>query len=194
MTFHLEDIEASHQANPRTFLRPNDDEIANLKIGEMVRLFFVFNFTTEDGCRAERMWVELTEINNDSCKGYLTNQPAYIKDIQIGDIIDFKKENIATVHISPRFDESQKAIITPKALEEHRIDWVVRGEDRQHETDSGWQLFFGDESQEYLDSCSPVLVTLNSVLAFEPRLETVFAGGGTQYEWNETVFDYIKVE
>lgn len=193
MTYHLQDIEKSHELNPRTFLRPSDIEIEQLKVGDLVRLFFVLEFQSEDNCRAERMWVEIKEIDSHNFSGYLTNQPRYIKEIQIGDIVKFKKNNIATVLTEPLFDETQKAIITQKALVNRRVDWVLRSEERHHETDSGWQLYFGDETQEYLDSEKPLLVPLSQVLSFEPRLEKVFSGSGNQYEWNEESCDYIKV-
>ena len=83
--FSLENVQAEHQKNPRHFLIPSQEEINQLKLGDQVRLIFVLDTVLENGCRAERMWVELTEIHDGKFKGRLTNQPAYITSIQLGD-------------------------------------------------------------------------------------------------------------
>jgi hypothetical protein len=194
MSYHLQDIPSAHKDNPRTFLKPTDEDISSLKIGDLVRLFFVFDFVSDDGCRAERMWVEISEINGDQFAGYLNNQPRYLKDIHVGDLVRFERKNIATVLVPLALDESQKAIISPRALEKRQINWALRSPERHHESDSGWQLYFGDETEEYLDSIRPSLITLKDVLAFEPRLEEVFAGTGSEYEWDEAIFGYLKVK
>jgi hypothetical protein len=194
-SYYLENIYQTHKEHPRTFLTPTKQEIQNLKVGDLVRVFFVFNFQPDDGCRAERMWLVLSKINGDEYKGFLTNQPVYIKDLQVGEEITFNTENIASVKVEPLFDESKIALITKKALNLEQINWVLRSDDLHNATDSGWQLYYGDETEEYIDDARNIkLIKLADVLAFEPRLEKVFASKeGTAFEWDEETTDFIHV-
>ena len=79
--FSLENVFAEHQKKPRHFLIPSQEEINQLRLGDQVRLIFVLDTVLENGCRAERMWVELTEICDEKFKGRLTNKPAFITSI-----------------------------------------------------------------------------------------------------------------
>ena len=45
-------------AKTLTFLIPSQKD-QQLKLGDQVRLIFVLDTVLENGCRAERMWVEL---------------------------------------------------------------------------------------------------------------------------------------
>ncbi|MFR1903769.1 MAG: hypothetical protein ACLSXY_07285 [Veillonella sp.] len=49
-------------------LIPSQEEINQLKLGDQVRLIFLLDTVLENGCRAERMWVELTEIRDGKFK------------------------------------------------------------------------------------------------------------------------------
>jgi hypothetical protein len=64
------------------------------------------------------------------------------------------------------------------------------------ENDSGWQLFYGDETEEYLDEPGNVMsIRLSDVLAFEPRLEEVFGStAGTALEWDESAIRFTEAE
>ena len=64
------------------------------------------------------------------------------------------------------------------------------------ENDSGWQLFYGDETEEYLDEPGNVTsIRLSDVLAFEPRLEEVFGStAGTAFEWDESAIRFTEAE
>lgn len=189
-SFYLEDISIEAAKNPRHFLKPTDEELDNLKIGEMVRLFFVLK-EQRDNCRAERMWVEIEHIEKDTITGYLTNQPFYIEDIQIGDIIAFNRKNIATVIVENSFDENKQAIISKRALEHRAVNWLLR-EEPSHDNDSGWQLYYGDEDDDYANQSSNyAIISLSSVLDFEPRLEKAFASSHDAFEWDDDSHDFI---
>ena len=193
LDYYLEDIiESQKRHGTRKFLRPTDNEIDGLKIGDIVRLFFVLNFETTDGCRAERMWVEITEINGDNFKGILTNTPVYIKDIGTGDIVKFSRTNIATVTTKLTFDETKKALISKRAMNKKEINWAYKDEPLNN-MDSGWQLFYGDEDDNYNSNPSNIIiVSLEYILSFEPRLEDVFASENTAFEWNEKDMKFIE--
>jgi len=191
-SFYLENIPERAKENPRQFLKPTAAELDNLKVGDPVRLFFIFNFKTADGCHAERMWIEISEIDNDNFKGSLTNQPVYIKDIQVGDEVEFTRDNIATIIVKPKFDETKKAIITKKALHKRQINWVMRSK-LNNPQDSGWRFFHGDEDQDYLDDPNnSTIVTLESVLQFEPKLENVLPSNGSAFDWDDESGEFVE--
>ena len=180
--FSLEDVQAKHQKNPRHFLIPSQEEINQLKLGDQVRLIFVLDTVLENGCRAERMWVELTEIRDRKFKGRLTNQPAYITSIQLGDELDFAREHIASLMIPQLNLDTQKgAMITKDCFLRREINWAIHDEPH-HPQDSGWQFFTGYESQEDLDDPSKItIISLEDALEMEPLLETVLDKNGEAY-------------
>lgn len=193
-TYYLQNIAQTNE-NPRFFQKPTKEEISSLKVGDQVRLFFVLKFDTGDGCRAERMWVEITEVDNQNFKGELVNQPRYIKELSISDIIDFRAENIATILLPgpSAFDENMLAIITERAWNNHQINWVIKGEPN-NERDSGWQLYYGDEDDEYLSDIKNALIkSLEEILACEPLLNKVFASNHDQFEWSEDQLKFVEV-
>lgn len=194
--FYLEDVMDLNKQFPRTFLIPAKKEIDNLKIGTLVKLIFVMKKTLKNGCNAERMWVKITNIESGNFTGILNNDPYYLKSIKCGDTITFKAENIAAIYVKETpFNEKLFAIITKKALESRQINWVVRTDDLNNEQDSGWQLFFGDETPEYLDDASnSAIVSLENVLSFEPLLEAVFSRSGYAYEYSEDDNKFIEVK
>lgn len=194
--FHLENVIEKNIEFPRTFLKPNQEEIEKLDIGNLIKLIFVMESPQKNGCRAEKMWVEITNNQNGVFKGVLDNEPYYLKSIKAGDIITFKEENIASIYGGETsFNEKLFAIITQKALDKRQINWVVRTDDLDNEQDSGWQLFYGDESDEYLeDSRNAKIISLEQVLSFEPLLESVFSTYGYAYEYSERNNKFIKVK
>ncbi len=193
-SYHLENIIDSSKKFPRTFQRPTEREIQQLKIGDLVRLFFVLDSQSKEKRSAERMWVEIFEINGENYKGYLTNQPYYIHELSLGDIVKFKTENIATVLTDLNINENLKAIISKRALEKRQVNWILR-EETSREEDSGWQFYFGDEDQDYLDiveNCQ--IITLKEVLSFEPRIETILGSSHNAFEWNEEENQFVEAD
>lgn len=194
--FYLENVVDLNKQFPRTFLIPAKKEIDNLKIGTLVKLIFVMKKPLENGCHAERMWVKITSIKSGNFTGVLNNDPYYLKSIRCGDTITFKAENIAAIYVEGTpFDEKLFAIITKRALESRQINWIVRTDDLNNEQDSGWQLFYGDETPEYLDDASnSAIVSLENVLSFEPLLEAVFSSSGNAYEYSECDNKFVEVK
>jgi hypothetical protein len=87
-----------------------------------------------------------------------------------------------------------KAIITLRALENQKINWVIRDEPLNDE-DSGWQLYFGDEDEDYLENFdNSTLITLENVLLFEPKLAQVFASAHNAFEWDATAKEFVEQE
>lgn len=92
-------------------------------------------------------------------------------------------------------DVSQlKAIITLKAMENQKINWALLDKPLNDE-DSGWQLYYGDEDEEYLDNYdNSTLITLENVLLFEPKLKKAFESNHNAYEWDEASADFVEVD
>ena len=195
--YFLEDVIEKNSENPRKFIIPTADEIDNLKVGNSVRLIFTMQTPQDDGCSAERMWLTITTIKDNKFSGQLENTPHYLKSIKCGDIIDFKKENIATVIVkgTAKFDEQQLVFISKRAVENREINWIVRADDLCGENDSGWQLFYGDEDDEYLDDPSMIVrLTIEQVLLFEPLLETPFIDRGYAYEYVDEIKMFVEAD
>ncbi|WPC40103.1 DUF2185 domain-containing protein [Clostridium sp. JS66] len=194
--FYLENVVEKNLQFPRTFLIPNKEEVGKLEIGNLVKLVFVMEELQEDGCRAEKMWVEIVNKQKDEFTGILTNNPYYLKSIKWGDMITFEEENIASTYgKKAAFDEKEFAIITKKALEKRQVNWVVRTDDLDNDQDSGWQLFYGDESEQYLDDYANAnIISLEDVLSFEPLLEEVFSNFGYAYEYSEAKNKFVEVK
>jgi len=192
----LEDVVKQNKEHPRTFLIPDKEEVDGLGAGSLVKLIFVMNKPQTNGCQAERMWVKINSKQGDVFEGELVNAPYYLKSIKYGDKITFKRENIASIYAEHSlFDEKKFAIITKKALENRQINWATRNDDLHNEQDSGWQLFYGDETPEYLDDANnSTLISLENVLSFEPLLEKVFCDTGNAYEYSVEHNKFVRVD
>lgn len=196
MGYTLEDIIQQNKKYPRHFMKPTAQEIDSLQPGDEVKLIFLFPRPLENGCSGERMWVVIDSINGDNFVGILENDPCFLATIKAGDKIEFQKKNIASVITpAPDFDPEKFAIITKRAFENREINYVVRGDDLCNEKDSGWQLFYGDEDDDYLENTdNAMLITLHDVLNFEPLLEYAFIENGRSYEYNEEHNAYEEAE
>lgn len=193
--FYLENVIEKNHEFPRTYLIPSSDDMDKLKVGDTVKLIFVMDKPQSDGCRAEKMWVIIDSIEDDVFKGTLNNDPYYLKKIKSGDMIDFRTENIASVlREKSSLDENKFAIITKKALDMRQVNWAVKSEEIDNSQDSGWQLFYGDEDDDYLeDLTNAKLLSFGEVLNFEPLLEKAFTGDGNAYEYSVSDNKFIEV-
>lgn len=193
-TFILENAQEHHAADPRHFLIPTQEELDAIGPDSLVQLVFVLPQESADGCRAERMWVHVTVREGDQLGGVLANEPHYIQEIKLGDPIAFEISNVAAVYhkdAAPAYDGELMCIITRKALEKGEINWVVRG-DPVNEVDSGWQLFYGDEDEAYLDDANnAALFPLREMLRMEPLLDKVFSSSSTAFAFYPEMQDFI---
>lgn len=193
--YYIEDAVKQNKINPRTFLIPSKEEIDNLEVENLVKLIFVMKRPQTNGCRAERMWVKIKFIDNDKFIGVLDNDPYYLKTIKSGDEITFQSNNIASIYSSEStLNEKMFAIITNKALEYRQINWAIRTDEKDSEEDSGWQLFYGGESADYLnDPNNAKIIFLENVLAFEPLLEKAFNSSGNNYKYSIDINDFEEI-
>lgn len=192
--FYLENVIEKNIQFSRTFLIPTQEEIDKLEIGNLVKLIFVMEVPQKNGCRAEKMWVKIINIQKGIFTGILDNEPYYLKSIKVGEAITFKAENIAGIYGGKSsINEKLFAIITKKALDRRQINWVVRTDDLNNEQDSGWQLFYGDEDEQYLeDTNNAAIISLEDALSFEPLLESVFGSFGYAFEYSESENKFVE--
>ena len=127
-SYTLENVQEVHMQFPRTFIIPTEEEIEDLKIDDLVKLIFCLPEETDNDCRAERMWVQITEISEDGFSGILDNEPYYIQNLHSGDLITFQKKHIAAIFIRGKsvIDESKFAVITLRALEHREVNWAYQ--------------------------------------------------------------------
>ena len=190
-SYTLADVPALHKQFPRTFLKPYDDRLDTLKIGEHVKLVFL---PVDPEIRPERMWVIITKIDGNRYWGTLDNEPSDVPNLKADDEIEFLRENIAQTMDPFDCDVKKIAIITLKALEKRQINCACWRKPNK-EFDSGWRLLYGNESDDYLQIPNNMtIIPLGEVLTFEPRLEEVFAGNSGVFHWNEEQMQYIRVE
>lgn len=95
--YFLENALKLHEEYTDTFEISSKEEIDSLKINDLVKLIFTEENDNPE-IMPERMWVKITEINEDNFKGILDNDPYYLKSIKCGDEVVFKSENIIDIY------------------------------------------------------------------------------------------------
>ncbi|PCI70126.1 MAG: hypothetical protein COB38_07480 [Gammaproteobacteria bacterium] len=93
-SWKLEDAQKVANEFPYTFHKPSKEVVSQLKAENQAKLIFEFESDDPEAPRAERMWVEITEVKNGMFSGYLDNDPNYIKDLKHKDPIEFRECHI----------------------------------------------------------------------------------------------------
>ena len=180
--WELEDIEIAARANPNTFFIPSETERRNQKVGDEVRLHFLLRDLNPDGPSGERMWVEIVKVDSEGkhYEGTLTNQPLHIRDLQMGDVIRFESRHIAQTIIKkgdPRWlDCAEKsAYVSKLVFEGERTLRFAYREDPDNEEDSGWRLFTGLETDQYVNDPKNIRIcNVGWLTDFDPTLFEIF--------------------
>lgn len=205
-TWYLENVRDIAKESPYTFYVPSDELIKMLSVGELVKLMFVNNARTDtDTMQAERMWVEIIQIDNDNFVGKLDNQPYEIQGLNAGNEVHFKDYHIMNVYNDELNDPVpslanqywDKCITTLAILNDNApISYICRTEPYNDE-DSGWQILSGNETQEYLDNAeNSRIVALGVLLNVDDSFIHLLSSDiGTAFEknkqgkWVETKFE-----
>lgn len=197
--WHLENIEETHKEYSDTFHIPSVQERRGLGVGRSVRLHFVFDKPAPDQCRAERMWVTITEkCGNEDYRGSLENEPVYIKSLSIGDTVSFKVCHIAQILIpktDPQWmDTMKKAIVSKRVFELRRVGFLYR-KAPYNDQDSGWIVWAGDEDDEFTqDSRNVHLVSLEDLLEVDESVEPILRSDvGAVFERGPNSPDFQRV-
>ena len=203
-TWSLENVINIGKECPYTFYLPSGTVLSMLKVGDAVKLMFNCEVENDKGWSAERMWVQITERERNSFKGFLDNEPYYIPDIKAGDIVEFSIENIMQTDLDdPEPSEvgvyTERCFVTGSILnDKNLVHQLYREEpdDKQREREySGWTLLSGLESEDYLnDSNNWYYVSLGSILNIDDRFKCLLNSEyETEYVWDENSSSYKKI-
>ncbi len=169
-SWKLEDAQKIAEEFPYTFHKPSNKVVSKLKKGNQAKLIFEFESDDSEAPQAERMWVEITRVENQQFFGYLDNDPAYIQDLKYKDPIEFNESHIIDTDLDdPIPSQTDKYIkrcfVTNNILYEgHDVGYLYKEEPDQDD-DSGWRFTTGLETDEYMeDSSNTSYVSLGAVL------------------------------
>ncbi len=100
--WELDDAQARHAESPDTFPIPGPQERIGLRVGDMVKLLFLFLNRQDDDSPiidCERMWVTVQKVVGGRFKGQLESLPVTSKALAPLDVIEFGPEHVAGVFI-----------------------------------------------------------------------------------------------
>lgn len=169
-SWKLEDAQKLADEFPYTFYKPSKEVVSQLKAENQAKLIFEFESDDPEAPRAERMWVEITEVKNGVFSGYLDNEPAYIKDLKHKDPVEFRECHIIDTDLDdpvPSITDKyiKRCFVTHNILYEGRPVGYLYREEPDYDDDSGWRFTAGDETDEYMeDSDNSSYVSLGAVL------------------------------
>ena len=202
-TWSLEDVTAIGKGAPYTFYLPSSSVIKQLKEGNIVKLMFNCGVENEHGWTAERMWVIITEINNGCYKGTLDNDPKYIPDIKYQDLVEFQAKHIMQTDIEETEEDIvgkylPRCYVTSQVLKDGLpVGQLYREHPSEEEENySGWTLFSGLETEEYLNNGENWnYVSLGAVLNKCDRFISVLDIEDYEHEfsWDSSISAYIKI-
>ncbi|MEL7122813.1 MAG: DUF2185 domain-containing protein [Bacteroidota bacterium] len=197
-SWRLEDAEPIAKENKYTFYKPSLAITSQLQKGNLVKLTFVFDSDNDEHPRGERMWVKVTEVSTDHFKGELDNHPFYLHELYAGDTIQFEHKHIIDhdldIHEPNLVDQYiNRCFVTSKVLYEYKevnylyIDESIEIDEDKHYEDSGWRIFVGDETDEYVNDPENIhFVSLGAVLKRDDSfIHLLEAPIGATYERDE---------
>lgn len=169
-SWELENAQKIADDYPYTFYKPSKEVVSQLKAGNQAKLIFEFESKDPEAPRAERMWVEITEVTQNDFSGYLDNDPAYIKDLKYKDPIKFNECHIIDTDLDdpvPSITDKyiKRCFVTNNILYEGQLVGYLYREEPDKDDDSGWRFATGSESDEYMDDSNNIsYVSLGAVL------------------------------
>lgn len=179
----LEEVSGRAIETPYTFYLPSAELVAQFQVGDLVKLIFQCEIESDQGCSAERMWVEIISRDGDQFVGRLDNTPRFIPDLQINDEIAFSSCHIIQ---SQRDDPVpsladqyiERCFVTGTVLNDqrpvhalYRDEVDAEGIERRF---SGWTLMAGDETDDYCDDPDNWhSVSLGAVLNIDDRFRSL---------------------
>ncbi|WP_456785984.1 DUF2314 domain-containing protein [Cellulomonas sp. P5_C5] len=92
----LADAVERHAAAPDTFRIPSDEATAAVQVGDRVKLVV----EPQTGL-AERLWVRVTSVGEESLEGALASDPAELRGLHAGDPVQFERRNIVAISRPP---------------------------------------------------------------------------------------------
>ena len=190
----LGDAEEQHRARPRSFFIPSLEERESIAVGGLARFLFVVRDPVPEAPRAERMWVEVRDVEATEYIGVLQNQPLAIGYMAVGDLVRFGAQHVIAIN-DPRwrFYEDKRAFVSRRLLEDDGLEpgFVC------HETGdkppeplsadaraSGWQLLVGHETDEELaDPANCRTPNLAWIIERYPAFGSLVFSGARDGQW-----------
>ena len=175
-TWTLEDAEKIANEHPYTFYKPSPEAIALLAPGCNVKLIFAFQSDDPSAPRAERMWVQIEDVNTGIFVGRLDNEPRYIADLKLGAKIHFEAKHIINTDVADPIPsivdkDVARCIVARKILDEGIPVGFLSREEPNDDKDSGWFMLGGDETDEYMDdSDNFACVSLGAILSVDDSI------------------------
>ena len=154
---NLANVENAHHEYPRTFSIPRSEQRRNLNIGQVVKLVFLLDAPGDDIPTAERMWVEVKEARGSQYIGILDNEPFHISNLKLGDAIEFGPEHVAALYRKPedpQIPHGKTVIVSHRILTEDVWPQRLVRQQPMDETESGWWIFSGEETEAELSDNS----------------------------------------
>ena len=93
-SWFLEDARKLAEEHPTSFAKPSREVLEPLEKGHKVKLIFNFKSNDPKIPSSERLWVELLLVQDNKLLGQLEDEPTFIKDLHIGEIIEFEERHI----------------------------------------------------------------------------------------------------
>ncbi|WP_333605178.1 immunity protein Imm33 domain-containing protein [Novosphingobium sp.] len=82
---------------PYTFFLPSGEQLGAIKQADLVKLMFEYSHQTEKWA-AERMWVKVSEAEDDRLRGILENVPDEpTSPLSLGDVIEFRRHHVLAI-------------------------------------------------------------------------------------------------
>lgn len=94
--YTLEDPRPIAKSAPYTFYLPSESDLTKLQPGDLVKLIFCSHPEAKNW-NAERMWVEIKEINSNGISGILDNEPSDMPQLKAGAQVQFQSFNIVDI-------------------------------------------------------------------------------------------------
>jgi len=140
-TYNLDNAEALHRENPRSFSIPRSEQRANLKVGQSAKLIFI-SATSSGPYSAERMWVEVVTAKKGSYVGKLDNTPTVISGLKIGDEVIFGPEHVIAVILPDEYQlpYGKYALVSDDIAEGNAWPNFVEKLATTDRLDSGWRV------------------------------------------------------
>lgn len=92
MRYTLVDGELQNKLTPETFGIPTKEEVEGIKDGDYVKVGF-----EEEGKQTERMWVQVTSIQDSVFAGILDNDPVQLDTVKYRDVVTFEAKHILSI-------------------------------------------------------------------------------------------------
>lgn len=205
-SWSLVDSEELAKEHKYTYYKPSRKITNQLKIGNLVKLNFQFESTNDEDPLGERMWVIITEINQDKFKGTLDNNPFYLSELYYQDVIEFEHKHIidhdleiSEPNLVSKYHD--RCFVNNQILYDGEfVNYLYREEPMEDDeerdyVDTGWRLMTGKETDEYMDNSDNFsFVSLGAVLSRDDSIIDVLESeiGSTFERNNEGKFEKVN--